>query len=700
MGNFMAWALPDWGFSIRGTRYTINPGPWTSKEQLFATIIFSGATTIGNFTGLLVMRLPIFFNQRWATYGFAIMLAWANQIYGLGMAGILRRLTVYPIEAVWPGNLPLLALNRTLIHSDNKRENVNGWKMTRYACFVIASIVFLIYYWIPNQFFAALRLFNWMTWISPNNFNLATVTGSYGGMGFNPISTFDPNVSGGDIMKAPFFAQLQQYVMRVVAGIVILIMYYSNAMWSAFLPINSNSAFNNHGKEYNVSLVLTKDNVVDIPKYKEYGPPYYAIANLFVTGANFVYYAFSVVYIFIKYRAALKKAFVGMVVNTLKRRSIYTGFEDGTTRLMRRYKEVPEWWYAILFSFGFVVSMVSVTAWPTQTPWYSILAVTGIGALLTIPWVIVESIANTGISTNVIWQLLPGLWWPGQPLPQLVILMLGGAFEQMAGGFTADLKYAHYAKLPPRAVFRGHVLACIINCIIYCAIIEVMVVYFNADDTLCRWDNKEHMVCAYANNIYSSVIFFGAFGTNNMFKLYPVLPWCFLIGAVLGLAWVVSESVLPRLRLYIQKRSQPTAFASFDRYLWKPLEAVFSTLHPAIALSGAIQWAGNNNLTYATLGIYLAWLFQFYLKRRYTAWWGKYAYLIFAGLSVGVAISGLIVTLVFSFGAGKGVEFNWWGNTVSAAGVDWKLYNNKAALSPLPAEGYFGLAPEDYPLQW
>lgn len=134
-----------------------------------------------------------------------------------------------------------------------------------------------------------------------------------------------------------------------MAGIVILIMYYSNAMWAAFLPINSNGAFDNHAQPYNVSLVLTKDNVVDIPKYKEYGPPYYAIANLFVTGANFVYYAFSVVYIFIKYRDALKKAFVGMVVNTIKRRSIYTGFEDGTTRLMRRYKEVPEWWVSTLF---------------------------------------------------------------------------------------------------------------------------------------------------------------------------------------------------------------------------------------------------------------------------------------------------------------------------------------------------------------
>jgi hypothetical protein len=64
MGRAMAFSLPYWGFTIRGTRYTLNPGPWSSKEQLFATIIFSGVSTIGNFMGLLVMRLPIFFNQR------------------------------------------------------------------------------------------------------------------------------------------------------------------------------------------------------------------------------------------------------------------------------------------------------------------------------------------------------------------------------------------------------------------------------------------------------------------------------------------------------------------------------------------------------------------------------------------------------------------------------------------------------------
>ncbi|RBQ73080.1 hypothetical protein VDGD_06060 [Verticillium dahliae] len=700
MGRGMAWLLPDWGFKFRGTRYTLNPGPWTSKEQLFATIIFTGASSIGNFTGLLVLRMPVFFNQRWAGFGFNLMLALANQVYGLGMAGILRRLAVYPIEAVWPKTLPTLALNRTLINQDNKREKVNGWTLSRYRMFVWCGIIFTIYYWIPNQFFVGLRLFNWMTWIAPNNFNLATITGSYGGMGFNPISSWDPNASGIDAMTAPFFAQLQQYVMRVISGIIILIMYYKNAFWAAFMPINSNAAFDNTGSAYNISMVLDDNQRLDVDKYQEYGPPYYAIANLFVTGANFIYYTFSIVYVFTKYWRPIKKAFVGMVVNTVKRRSVYTGFTDGHTRMMRKYKEVPEWWYGCVFAFGFIVSIVSLTAWPTQTPWWSILGVTAIGALLTIPWVVIESIASTGIQLNVIWQVLPGVWFPGQPLPQLIILMLGAAFEQMAGSFSGDLKYAHYAGIPPRAVFRGHVSSVVVNCFIYCAILELLMLYANEDRSFCTWDNRQYMVCAYAHSIWSSTILFGAFGTNNMFKLYPVLPWCFLIGALLGVAWIVSERTLPLLRARLQRRVELEPFARFDRYFWAPASSVMACLNPAIALSGALSWAGNNNLTYATLGIYIAWFFQFYLKRRYTAWWGKYAYLIFAGLSVGVAVSGLVVTLVFSFGAGQGYQFAWWGNEVPRAGVDFQLYNNNASLKALPEEGYFGLRPEQYPLNW
>lgn len=43
------------------------------------------------------------------------------------------------------------------------------------------------------MFIPLLSGFNWMTWIAPSNVNLAAITGSYSGLGLNPIPTFDWN---------------------------------------------------------------------------------------------------------------------------------------------------------------------------------------------------------------------------------------------------------------------------------------------------------------------------------------------------------------------------------------------------------------------------------------------------------------------------------------------------------------------------
>lgn len=44
---FWAKVFPDWGFNFRGERYSLNPGPWSYKEQMFSTIIFSVANGPG-----------------------------------------------------------------------------------------------------------------------------------------------------------------------------------------------------------------------------------------------------------------------------------------------------------------------------------------------------------------------------------------------------------------------------------------------------------------------------------------------------------------------------------------------------------------------------------------------------------------------------------------------------------------------------
>jgi hypothetical protein len=77
----------------------------------------------------------------------------------------------------------------------------------------------------------------------------------------------------------------------------------------------------------------------------------------------------------------------------------------------------------------------------------------------------------------------------------------------------------------------------------------------------------------------------------------------------------------------------------------------------------------------------------------------KYNYLLETGFNISIAISGVIQTFAFAFGP-TSANFNYWGNSVSIAVVDYMSYNQNVSLLTILASGYFGLALEDFPLKF
>ena len=71
-----------------------------------------------------------------------------------------------------------------------------------------------VWFWFPNKLFQALHAFNWMTWIAPENKNLAIVAGFYGVLGFNPWAAFDWNVSGTGALVTSFFSFMLHFSVR------------------------------------------------------------------------------------------------------------------------------------------------------------------------------------------------------------------------------------------------------------------------------------------------------------------------------------------------------------------------------------------------------------------------------------------------------------------------------------------------------
>lgn len=528
--------LPDWGITIAGTRHSLNPGPWTYKEQMLSTIIFD----VGLGSAYCVYNIQtqaLYYKDAWLTPGYGVTLLLASQLLGLGYAGMLRRYVIYPIESIWPSLLPTIALNKALLLPE-KRENINGWTISRYKFFWIAFGIYWCYFWLPDFLFPAISQFNWMCWIAPYNFNLNVITGSFLGMGVNPIPTFDWNIMSyyNNPLALPFFSFTTQYVGSLLGTLVILALYYTNNSWTAYLPINSSGIFDRFGQSYNVSRVVGQDGVLNEAEYKAYSPPFYSAGNLMLYGAFFAYYPLTMVFVILDSWRPLFRAYVSMsraVVRTTKNfvkksghisglvakgqireassqfgsimndgTSIYDDFDNPFTRILRHYPEVPDWWFFGLLLISFALTIIVITNWPELgTPVWTVFFVLGINLVFLIPMTYLESISGVTAGLNVVTELIVGYALPGHPEALMLVKAFGYNINGQADNYISDQKMGYYAKVPPRAMYRGQVL-----CTIFTALVAYGAVEFVDTNIkgICTPTQRDHFTCAATSEIYYS----------------------------------------------------------------------------------------------------------------------------------------------------------------------------------------------------
>ncbi|KAK9460478.1 OPT oligopeptide transporter protein-domain-containing protein [Lipomyces oligophaga] len=655
-GQFVAKVLPAKKIKIWKYSLNLNPGPWTFKEQMFCTII----TNVGSQNSVYgqyapVARESLFWGQEWANYGFTVCMNITCQFFGLGVSGIMRRWVVYPSKAVWPTLMPTLQLNRTLLVPEERRS-VNGWTISKYKLFNILLAASFIYFFIPDYLFQALSTFNWMTWIAPQNKNLAFVTGYKIGFGFNPIASFDWSVINyATPLVLPFFTTANQFAGTCVAGLTLLILFYTNVKFSGYLPPNTSTVFDRFGEDYNLTKVLT-NGVFDQEKYMAYSPPYMSAGNYMYTCAAYTMYTFTFVYIFVSEWRIFKDAIQGMITSLKDRKSSnYERYKDPLSVMMREYPEVPDWWFFIVFALTVLAACLTMHFFPTTMPVWATICILLVALAMLVPFIVLYS--NTGyfMSTNMLGTIIGGYMIPGNGLACLFTRIYGFALEDMAETYVGDMKLAHYSKIPPRAVFRAQISGTIIQIFVSAGAIELL---HNGLENFCSWTQASRFYCSWSHSIYSDTLMFGVIGPSRTFDtLYPLMRWSFLIGACCALPIYFA-------RIYFPKYLRP--------------------VHPVLFIGAFTRWGSAYNLTYYTGGFYLSVGMMWYVRRRFLAWWSKYNYIISSGLTAGTAFSGILIFLALQY---HPKMLSWWGNNVASAGID-----GAAAVGRLdiPTEG-FGL---------
>ncbi|KAI5963484.1 OPT2 [Candida pseudojiufengensis] len=631
-GKFLEWVLPSWNVKLGKFSFNLNPGPYTYKEQVLVTIFCSvtgGATSYVSYN-ILMQKSEVFYGNKWADFGYQVLLILSTNFLGIGLAGLMRKIAVYPVQALWPSILPELALNRALLVPE-KKENINGWKISGYNFFFICFCGMFLYFWIPDYLFQALSTFNWMTWIAPNNMNLSVVTGFVGGLGLNPISTFDWNIIDFNAcLQVPFYNQSNMIFGMFIGFFTILGVWYTNFKWTGYLPINNNGLFTNTGERYRVTAVVNENSLFDNEKYQEIGPPFYTAANLVVYGAFFAIYPFHFVYEFIMQYKQMSHAMV-QLWKTVKnfRLSTYDGFNDPHSVMMRAYKEVPEWAYLIILVISLVLAIICVKVYPAQTPVWGIFFALGINFVFLIPLTTVSARTGFSFGLNVLVELIVGYAIPGNGLALAFIKAFGYNIDGQAKNWVNDLKLGHYAKIPPRAMFRCQTLSIFVASFIQLGILNFQITGIK---DYCDPLNKQKFTCASTRTFYSASVLWGVIGPKKVFDhLYPLLRWCFLIGFLLAFPCAAIKKYGPR------------------KY--------FKTFEPSIIIGGFLNFAPYN-LSYFLPGVYVS-----------------YAFMI----------------IIFFAVQYHDKSIDWWGNNVSYGGMDAEIFSVGRLNATLQApDGYFG----------
>lgn len=446
-------------------------------------------------------------------------------------------------------------------------------------------------------------------------------------------------------------------------------MYYKNALYSAFLPILSSNVFDNTGKPYDVSRVLTPDFLFDREKYDAYSKVYLPITYALAYGVQFAGLSALITHTACWYGKEIWQVSQHSVkhdpgrvsyqpVGTVRHpgssggkstgtdtpnSSVGTGIdtsmqaEDVHSRLMRRYEDVPVSWYLATFFAMLAIGMFVVEYYPIHLPWYGLLLAFVITAFLFIPVGIVMAITNQHSSLYLICQIICGAVFPGRPVANMVFTTYCYISSAQGVKFSSDLKLGHYMKIPPKLLFQVQMVATLVSSFTQIGVMNWM---FANIPSLCSRDAINGFSCPLARVHFNGSILWGVVGPQRFFgpgALYRPLIWFFLVGAIAPLIVFAIGRKKPQDSIW-RKINLPVLFGSLS---WIP---------PATGLNFSV-WA------------VVCFVFNSVLRRRKPAWWGKYTMTLSAALDSGLAIGVVVVFFGFIFPSWmKG--FTWWGTEV------------------------------------
>ncbi|RUS20241.1 hypothetical protein BC937DRAFT_95615 [Endogone sp. FLAS-F59071] len=424
LGNFLSRVLTCRKWRIFRWEFTLNPGPFNIKEHCLIVIIASSGGVSAYGTDILAVQ-DLYYKQNLGPLG-SILLLLSTQCLGYGIAGFFRTYLVYPATMIWPSTLPSVTLFNTFHETDAyltgdhtmltpEQEIYAARGPSRMRFFMIVFVATFLYELFPLFLMPVLSSLAVLCLIGgPNNFYTNNLGSAFKGSGILNIG-LDWNVAGATgPLYTPWWAQVNLYIGAIIMIWIIGPLIYFNNFWNAQkYPIMTTLLYDNTSHVYNHSRILTS-GFFNSTLYASYSPVIMTPHNAMMFAISFVSLTAAVTHVTLYYGRDLHRGFKWWNRGD-DRKTVFKA--DVHTRMMRAsYKEVPMWWYLVVFAITLVISIVVCEVYPIYLPWWALLVAVAMAIFLTLPIGVIQAISGTQPGLNVITEMVCGYMLPGRPI--------------------------------------------------------------------------------------------------------------------------------------------------------------------------------------------------------------------------------------------------------------------------------------------
>ncbi|KAF9037805.1 OPT oligopeptide transporter [Hymenopellis radicata] len=591
----------------------MNPGPFNIKEHV-GTLIMSAAATHGALAISIFTADDLFYGFQ-PNPAIAIFTLLGSQLLGYGLAGMMRSFLVYPTYIVFPNVMPTVQMFDVL-----HRSTDNFLQKKRIKFFWVLFVGIFFWEWIPEYIAPLMTGFSIFCLARRDS---AWVTRIFGGAAGNEglglfSLCFDWNYvgSGGSAYGAlfqPLHTQLSLYV-GVLICILSFASVYANNVWNAQnFPFLSQLLFYANGTEYDQTLILNDDYSVNATKLAEQGLPWFASTQVVTKIGSSLAFGATVTHMIIwngkQVWDAIKTA--GPVMSRM-----VSHYEK-----MKVYKEVPMWWYILMFVSSIAMALATNYTGEAQLPWWAFFIAVGFAAIFLPIISTLYAILCYVPGTEDIAQMLGAALIPGKPHANMYFTMYAYNSTEQGRSMTRDLKIGQYTKLPPRVTFTMQCLGAVVGAILNYVIMKIVV---SANrDILLSVQGTNVWSGASVQSFNSNAVTWGGLARDlySPSGRYGMVPMSILVGLAVPIPFWLLHRKYPK--------------GNFDK-----------VITPMICTQIGYMSGGINSALFATF--ILCCISQFWIRKYHPGWFRKYNFLMSAALDGGTEV----MVFVYSFAVG------------------------------------------------